>query len=408
MILSTLSCPCVSDDSISPVTGIGVTGAAQLRLARFRPLLRALRIHDLRNLAEVSLDALGHHNVIHGPNGSGKTSLLEAVHMLGMARSFRAGTPRTLVRHGQSRCTVFGEVSIGPGTSPHGVGVQREIDGTLTLRIAGETVRSIARLADELPLLLINAESFDLLIGQPVLRRRYLDWGVFHVEHEGRDHDQRFRRLLAQRNHLLRRGKLNTSELEAWDVDLARHGEAVSAARRDVLGVLEPVFQEFLRTLAPELEPVELRYRQGWDAQSPYLDVLRRGLASDREQGFTQSGPQRADLKVTVGGYPAADTLSRGQQKLVVCALKLAQGHVLGPEGARRGVYLVDDLPAELDRERCERVCGCLAGIGAQTLVTCVDREALPASWFGFPETDVRMFHVEHGVVKPDVVSGCG
>ena len=314
-----------------------------------------------------------------------------------MARSFRSGSLKTLITHDESSTTVFGEVRTEANTL-RALGVSRALDGGVNLRIAGEPVRSVALLADELPLLLINAESFELLTGQPLQRRRFLDWGVFHVEHSFREQGQRFQRALSQRNHLLRRGRLAPEELAPWNRDVALYGEAVSEGRERFINRLQPAFAGLLEVLAPELGDVDLRYRRGWEAGTAYLEVLERSLGSDKEQGFTQSGPQRADLKVSVGGYSAAETLSRGQQKLVVCALKLAQGRVLAEGAPERAVYLIDDLPSELDAERCERVCRCLSGLGAQTLLTCVDRDAVPAHWLG-EQDEVAMFHVEHGQV---------
>ena len=347
----------------------------------------------------MQLDGLQRHNVFFGPNGSGKTSLLESAHLLGMARSFRSGPARTLITHGEDSCTVYGERISADGVS-RALGVSRAIDGSVTLRIAGDTVRSVAALADELPLLLINADSFELLTGQPQQRRRFLDWGVFHVEHHYREQSQRFLRALAQRNHLLRRGRIPEDELAPWNRDLALYGEALSQGRQAFVDGLRPLFDTLMQELAPDLGAIELRYRRGWDASVGYLEVLERGLASDIEQGFTQSGPQRADLRVSIDGYAAAETLSRGQQKLVVCALKLAQGQLLAEATADPGLYLLDDLPSELDTERCERVCRCLAEMGAQTMLTCVDSQAVPPHWLG-SEDNVAVFHVEHGEVSP-------
>lgn len=335
--------------------------------------------------------------MLFGANGSGKTSVLEAVHLLGTARSFRAGSPRALIRHGESGCTVFGEIVHPPGGRST-LAVQRRIDGSVALRVDRDPVRSVSRLADELPLIVLNADSFELLVGLPGLRRRFLDWGVFHVEHDGREHWQRFQRSLAQRNHLLRRGTISSSEREVWERDLALHGEAVAAGRQRFLERLTPVFDALLSELAPELGAVDLRYRRGWDASIGYREALERGAASDAEQGFTQSGPQRADLRISVGGYSAADTLSRGQQKLLVCALKLAQGDVLAQGDRPRGVYLVDDLPSELDGERCARVCRCLTRSGAQILMTCIDRSAVNLDWFA-ASGPTAVFHVKHGAV---------
>lgn len=361
-------------------------------------MLASLKIHNLRNLAEASLGPLRLHNVIYGVNGSGKTSLLEAAHILGTARSFRSGGAKTLITHDQQSYVVHGEQRSSRGGSVP-MGVERERGGEIRLRIAGEPSQSVSQLADELPLLLINADSFDLLTGEPANRRRFLDWGVFHVEHDLRDHRRRFQRALTQRNHLLRRGKLNPSELEVWTRDLATHAELVSAGRERFLEAIREAFEPLISKLAPEIGQVQLAYRRGWDASTAYVETLERSLASDQEQGFTQSGPQRADIRVTVDGHSAAETLSRGQQKLLVCALKLAQGRILAQQHGNV-LYLIDDLPSELDKERCERVCRALAEMRVQTLITCISPKAIPSNWLG-ADADVAMFHVEQGCVTP-------
>jgi DNA replication and repair protein RecF len=360
------------------------------------PLLASLKIHHLRNLVEANLGPLRLHNVIYGINGSGKTSLLEAAHILGTARSFRSGGAKSLITHQQQSYVIHGE-QLSPQGASVPMGVERERGGEIRLRIAGEPSQSVSQLADELPLLLINADGFDLLTGEPANRRRFLDWGVFHVEHDLRDHRRRFQRALTQRNHLLRRGKLNPAELEVWTHDLAIHAELVSAGRERFLAALREAFHPLIAKLAPEIGEVDLAYRRGWDATAAYADALARSLESDQEQGFTQSGPQRADIRVTVDGYSAAETLSRGQQKLLVCALKLAQGQILA-EQQGDVLYLIDDLPSELDKERCERVCRALAEMQVQTLITCISPVAIPSDWLG-KESDVAMFHVEQGRV---------
>lgn len=344
---------------------------------------------------------LGRHNIVFGSNGSGKTSLLEAVHILGTARSFRSGKPRSQIQYGKQRYVVRGDRAplVGGASIPLALGVQRSVAGEVRLRLGAEDIRSVAQLADELPLLVMNSSSFDLLIGEPAQRRRFLDWGVFHVEHAHRAARQRFQRALQQRNMLLRRGNIDRLELEVWTQDLAIQGEAVAAARGAFIDALKPLFRPIIAALAPELEAVELVYRRGWDASEGFAATLERSQSSDREQGFTQSGPQRADLRVLFSGHAAAETLSRGQQKLLVTALKLAQGQLLVDQGSSV-LFLVDDLPAELDRERCERVCRLLAGMNAQTLITCVDAEAISASWLTSDDDTVRLFHVEHGVVR--------
>jgi DNA replication and repair protein RecF len=272
--------------------------------------------------------------------------------------------------------------------------------GEALLKVAGSPVKSVARLVEHLPLQVINADSFELLTGAPGARRRYLDWGVFHVEHRFLEQWQRFQRCIKQRNKLLRHGKIRDQELSVWTRDLATAGAAVGDYRRAYFKLLVPRFTDIVKRLVPSLgDGLELRYQQGWDRQTTYEVALQSSISSDIEQGYTHVGPQRADIKVLIDGRLAADTLSRGQQKLVVCGLKLAQGQLMSEQGKGTCTYLVDDLPSELDLEHSRQVCEILASMGAQVFITCVDQSDIILVW---PEgaSDMAMFHVEHGAVR--------
>jgi len=364
--------------------------------------LTHLQINRVRNLKQVKLQDLARVNVFFGRNGSGKTSVLEAIHLLGMARSFRGNSVKSLITHGEASCVVFG-VAHSSGVSDAGVslGVQRGIAGEALIKVSGSPVKSVARLVEYLPLQVINADSFELLTGSPGARRRYLDWGVFHVEHRFLEQWQRFQRCIKQRNKLLRHGKMREQELAVWTRDLASAGAAVGDYRQAYFKQLLPRFREIVAQLVPALvDGLELRYHQGWDRQSSYDKALESSAQADIEQGYTHVGPQRADIRVLINGRLAAETLSRGQQKLVVCGLKLAQGQLMSEQGKGCCTYLVDDLPSELDLEHSRQVSQLLASMEAQVFITCVDQADIAAVW---PEdaAEIAMFHVEHGTVKP-------
>jgi DNA replication and repair protein RecF len=362
-------------------------------------VLSRIDVQHVRNLQKLKLDRLQQVNVFFGNNGSGKTSILESVHLLGMARSFRGKGIRSLVTHGESACTVFGLVSTASaGGRNVSIGVERKLGESAHIKIAGQSVASVAELVETLPLQVINAQSFDLLTGAPASRRQYLDWGVFHVEHRFLGEWQRFQRHIKQRNSLLRHDKMGAAELAVWTNELAISGEAISAYRQNYFDALEPRFKNVAARLIPELPGLELRYRRGWDSTRPYKEALETSLGMDRQQGYTHVGPQRADLRVMIDGHLAAETLSRGQQKLVICALKLAQGQVMTDHVPRGCSYLVDDLPSELDSQHSRFVCNELAAMAAQVFITCVEAGEISSVWPN-PSSGLAMFHVEHGVV---------
>lgn len=377
-----------------PVTHAGIRANSAV--------LTQLQIHQVRNLHQVKLQDLQRVNVFFGSNGSGKTSILEAIHVLGMARSFRGNSIKSLITHNAASCTVFGTtVPVGSIRSPASclpLGVQRNRTGEAQIKVGGKSVRTLAELAEQLPLQVITADTFGLLTGPPNGRRQYLDWGVFHVEQRFFAQWQRFQRCLKQRNNLLRRDKVSHQELAVWTRDLADAGETINEYRKDYFRKLAPRFQALMAELAPSLEAIELRYQQGWDKQLGYREALEQGLASDVDQGYTHSGPQRADIRVMIGGHLAAETLSRGQQKLVVCGLKLAQGQHMAQQGRGNCTYLIDDLPSELDYDHSVLVCDLLASMDAQVFITCIDQEEIRSVW---PKTsELTVFHVEQGTVR--------
>ncbi len=356
--------------------------------------LKRLSVTAVRNLHPVTLHPSPRINIISGANGSGKTSLLEAIHILGLARSFRSTRLNPVIQYEQQQCTVFADLNLHAGAQ-RSMGITRGKEADYQIRIDGQSVRSTAQLAETLPLQLINPESFRLLEGAPKQRRQFLDWGVFHVEHQFLPSWQRLQKSLKQRNSLLRRGRMERSMLAPWEAELVQMGERIDHYRRGYIQQLKPEFETVLGQLIT-LDELSLSYYRGWDKERGLAEVLDQQFERDCQLGYTQSGPQRADLRLRVRGMNAVDVLSRGQQKLVVCALKIAQGHLLKASGRQQDcVFLVDDLPSELDGQHREALCRLLEGLNCQVFISCVEAEQLADSWK--TETPVSMFHVEHG-----------
>jgi len=364
-------------------------------------MLTRLDIHNVRNLADVRLAGLSAANILYGANGSGKTSVLESIHLLSAARSFRSHTARSVISHGAGHLTVYGKVAPvveGNSVRERSLGVQRSRNGESDIRVSGSPVRSAAQLAAELPVLVLNSGSFDLLTGSPRDRRRFLDWGVFHVEHNYISVWQRYQRCIKQRNTLLRRGNIPDAELMSWTNELAAAGESLTLSRQAYFSRLSTRFAQVIASVLPDSLPVTLRFRRGWDREISLLDALNAGLVVDREQGYTHSGPQRADIRIFAGDASAADTLSRGQQKLVVSALKLAQGHLFAEDGREEGcIFLLDDLPSELDKEHLRLICEEVERTRAQIFISCIDLADLCNVWR--PPDSLSVFHVEHGQI---------
>lgn len=358
--------------------------------------IRSLQISGVRNLESVHLPDLGGANIFTGANGSGKTSVLEAIFILAHARSFRSTKLSPVINHLATRCVVYGELGERDGRGRSTVGVMRSRNEQQLFKINGNPVHAAAQLAELLPLQLINAESFSLLEGGPRARRQFLDWGAFHVEPEFLFHWRRVQKALKHRNTLLRRGRMDDADLAPWDAELTVCAEAIDAMRAAYLMRLRPHFLHLLGELVT-LDAPELVYRRGWLDGMGLAQALVRDRQRDQQQGATHSGPQRADIDIRIGGRPAEEVLSRGQEKLLACALRLAQGVLLHELTGKTCIYLVDDLPAELDMERRQLLCRQLTAMRSQVFVTATDPQSLQDCWPTGQGT--KWFHVEHGCV---------
>jgi DNA replication and repair protein RecF len=236
----------------------------------------------------------------------------------------------------------------------------------------------------------------DLLDAGSKPRRAQLDWGVFHVEHRFYPAWLRYQRALRQRNSLLRSGTIAPLESRTWDRELADSALQLHDFRQTYLDTWQPHWQARIRDFLPDMDLL-LEYTPGWDVGQPLERLLAESWERDREKGHTQLGPHRADLRVRLGSAPADEILSRGQKKLVVCALKLSQVALLRQSG-KDCVLLVDDLASELDSGARGRLIEYLAASGAQVFVTAIEPEAVKPALERAGQ-DYKMFHVEQGCV---------
>ena len=359
----------------------------------------------MRNLRSLTLSPHPSTNFIVGPNGSGKTSLLEAIGILSSGRSFRTPILKKVVTHDCADLVVFAEIQANADAECHRVGIRRALSGETLIKIDGEKRDRLSELAALVPTVELCASSFEWVDGGPGERRQILDWGLFHVEHSYADLVRRYRVVLSQKNALLKSGdrRAISYQLVHWNQQLAELGDQIDRFRLQYVVELRECLDQVLAGYFPDL-PLSLTYRSGW-SQSQYeslADCLAKNQETEMERGSCLYGPHRADLVISWSGESARDMCSRGQKKLVLYAVRLAQVMLLLNKNSVRPILLLDDLPAELDATNIEKVTRFLSDYPCQTFITAITKDVLEGSLLS-SFRDHRLFHVEHGQLMSEI-----
>ena len=370
-------------------------------------------IENLRNLKEVSVDDLAMLNFFIGPNGAGKTSLLEAVSLISQGRSFRNNKVQTVINQDETGLRVFLECT-DDNDNTHKLGIQRDRKSQYLVRIDGATAATLAELSIILPTVVLDANAFDLLDGPSSIRRKFIDWGVFHVEHGFYDKWKAFNRILKQRNSLLRSKVTDYIMYEPWDMELVSLAIEIENYRLAFLNKYHAILLSTISILDEQLTTNTIFYKNGWgierldfqdiitEERKPLLAVdllsaLKEQFARDCKYQRTHIGPHKADIQIRVNKNDVKDIYSRGQKKTLVAAMKLAQAKVVKSSTYKRPVLLLDDLPSELDNEHLDRFLQYVVSEEYQCFITAVDDRIFKNNSY----VKARMFHVERGKITP-------
>ena len=399
-------------------------------------MIERLQISHLRNLTQISLEPAAC-NIIIGANGSGKTSLLEAIFLLSRGKSFRHYQPKRYIQHHQNNTTVHAKLN-----DSRTLAIQKQADATTILRLNQTTVYNQSILTEQLPTLLIDPSTMDMLEQGSASRRQLLDWLVFHMKQGFHPQWMAYQRLLKQRNSLLKSTRhltqVQLSELKSWDKGLSNHAALIHHYREQVFTEWQPYFAKSIVQLLPSYaEQLSLSYNAGYDT-SVALDVqLNERLEQDLQLGYTRIGNHRADIhvhwhsnesvndqttdarkadsahgvqtKLPTLKEQAANVLSRGEKKLLITALRLSQLPLLLNDGERSDsikddlssratpVVLLDDITAELDDRAIGILLSTLAKLPCQVFMTSLTDDILPLvnELWSQPNT----FHVKQGEI---------
>lgn len=354
--------------------------------------IESIAIQGVRNLALASpLNFHPRFNFIFGANGSGKSSLLEAIYLIGTARSFRTHHIDEVIKRSKSELVIHARTS---NTLSHGAGIRRQRNGECEIKIDGEARKSRSELARLTPMVFIVPESLELISGPPSQRRNYLEWIMFHVEHDYHHVWLQYQRVLRQRNALLKSRTFRRGELTQWNGLLYNYGVEIDRLRRLRIPSLIASINDFTNRLDFPIE-LSIEYEQGWRGESLNA-ALEASTERDTESGYTHQGPHRADLKIRAAGRPAKDFLSRGQLKIISMAAYLAQYELARGELEKEVVLVIDDVSSELDENHRKWLLSYLAGFNSQVMITVTEMELLG----DIRQLPHKVFHVKHGSVE--------
>jgi DNA replication and repair protein RecF len=346
-----------------------------------------LSLTDFRNLKSATLEFHSQINLITGNNASGKTSLLESIHVLCQACSFRTHQLKQCIAHEKSSFLLFGRFS------GYKVGLSKS-DAKLEIRIGGEPIRKRSVLVSKTPVNIVNADSFNLISGSPQERRKYLDWCLFHVEQQYNKHWLEFKHALRQRNRLLK-SRQDLNLLNYWNEYLVAPSLAINNFRKRYVRLISAQLAGQLPELLGDVH-ITLDYVQGWPEQQEFNQCLQDSRSKDIKAGFTGYGIHRDNLRILADGLPAAQVLSRGQLKRLCLAMIVSALKIVREKSGKPIILLVDDLCSELDQKSQQKVYRQLMDIDLQLFISNIENQ-VPMALQG---KEFKMFHVEHGIIK--------
>jgi DNA replication and repair protein RecF len=359
-----------------------------------------LDLGNLRRFQNASLQPGPGLNLLTGANGAGKTSVLEALHLMAYGRSFRGRVRDGLVRQGAEALEIFVEwreeatlASAAPDAGRLRRAGLRHTGQQWQGRLDGVDVSHLGDLCAALVVVTVEPGSHALVAGSADVRRRFVDWGLFHVEQAFLPVWRRYARALKQRNALLKRRQAD-GELDAWEQEMAQAGELITAQRQRYLDDLQPHVGGLLASLLPAAGEARVVFQSGWRREDMALaDALLLARERDVLMGFSSVGPHRADWRVDCAGIPGRNALSRGQAKLLALSVLLAQAEHHASVRGEWPVVALDDLASELDLDHQRRVLERLRDSRAQVFITGTQAPAMLAEL----GVGVTAFHVEHG-----------
>lgn len=352
-------------------------------------------MHQLRSISKIEFLPNPNCNIIVGENGSGKTSILEAIYLLGFGRSFRKSKTSELIQFGQTDLTVFAAASDNLVSA--NFGIKKYKSGESEIKVQGERAKRLSELSSRFPIIAFTSDTLDLIDGSPIIRRRFIDWLVFHVKHDSEVAQiyRNFDKVLEQRNEALKQG--DRKMVAAWTPKYIELNLQIQSMRAEVICLL----QTYMSTTYKQVESgkinsqPKLTYKLGWNAEIELDTILTKNLELDLKRRSSNYGVHRDDVNFQLDDYPVKNILSRGECKRFVLAILLAAEQLLQTQAKKQCIWVLDDIAAELDFDSIVRAFSIGVSQNNQMFFTCIEKDlAMIQQAINYEHT---VFHVKHG-----------
>jgi len=366
-------------------------------------MLKTLRISHLRNIESSDLE-LDRCVWFIGKNGAGKSSILEAISLLFTSRSFRSSKINDYISHDSSSCIVFGMFATPDDIHQfQKVGIFKSKNGDSLIKLDGERIKANRLLSLTPPLQVLANDLPNFIDASSSIRRKIIDWGVFHVKHGFLDLWKQYKRILKQRSATLKDYRLGKEVLKSIDSQFVPIALELTEVRErywsDFIDYLSEYYVEIMSLLELNSKlpmKFDFGFYRGWSNNSTLEEALMKASHSSKLQ-ITPYGPHRSDFKVMINGINAKNFLSRGQKKILNFWLRIKQADYLYDQMGKKTVFILDDVTSEIDEYRSNWLFDQIHRMDYQIFGASPE---FKDSFKNFFDRELKVFHVEHGNIS--------
>lgn len=369
--------------------------------------LQSLKLKDYRNYQDVTCNFSSFLNIFFGQNAQGKTNLIEAIYYLSIGKSYRPVKENQLIRWNQSSFQIISQIQNKMGILPVKVIYDNRSKPAKQVHIGGLKALRLSDVLGNLNSVLFAPEDLSMIKGPPQERRNFLDYDISQISTDYFRELQRYRRLLAQRNYLLKQiyiKRYDKTDLLIWDDQLLSSASIIIDKRLQVLERLNPLTRLTQRKLTKGSENLELKYLLNREIEiktSEHLmetlkNLQKESLSEEIKRGVTLWGPHRDDLNLTVNGMDLKSFGSQGQHRTAVLALKLSELEFFRGESGEYPILLLDDVMSELDASRREALMRLIQSKEIQCFITTAD----PLDILKVYGKEANIYQIQAGVIQ--------